>query len=203
MNSLTNRTYLWSFALACAGTAFLPTAYAHGTSLVPDVVALPTALGGDFELQDTDGRHFRLQSMRGKVVLLYFGYTGCPDACPTEMLLFQEVMENLGVQKSLVQPLFVSVDPARDKPAMLSAYVGNFGQDIRALTGTEKQLRKVAKAYGAHFSFVNRISGSTHYTVDHSVSIYVVDPSGQLVSVIPFGTPAADVLHRVKSFLPK
>jgi cytochrome oxidase Cu insertion factor (SCO1/SenC/PrrC family) len=73
-----------------------------------------TALGGDFELLDTDGRAFKLSSQRGKIVLIYFGYTGCPDACSTDLLLFRDVLSRLGSRKESVRPIFISVDPARD-----------------------------------------------------------------------------------------
>ncbi len=160
-------------------------------------------IGGDFELLDTDGRVFKLNSQRGKIVLIYFGYTGCPDACPTDMLLFQEVLSRLGSRKDLVQPIFISVDPTRDTPAVLAAYVRNFSPAIRALTGSEQKLRAVANAYGSYFSYIGRTPGSTTYTVDHSVNIYVVNGEGKLVSVIPFGTPVEEVVRRINGMLDK
>lgn len=162
-----------------------------------------TALGGDFELLDTDGRKFKLSSQRGKIVLIYFGYTSCPDACPTDLLLFRDVLSRLGSRKALVQPIFISVDPARDKPEYLASYTNVFSPAILALTGSERQLRRVAKAYGSYFSYVARSPGSTTYSVDHSVNIYVVDAKGSLVSVIPFGTPVDDVVRRIEGILDK
>lgn len=161
------------------------------------------ALGGEFELVDTDGRAFKLSSLRGKIVLIYFGYTGCPDACPTDLLLFRDLLERLGSRKESAQPIFISVDPARDTLEHLAAYASAFSPTIRALTGSEKQLRQVAKAYGSYFNYVGRTPGSTTYTVDHSVSIYVVNGEGKLVSVIPFGTPLEEVVRRVERMLDK
>ena len=161
------------------------------------------ALGGDFELVDTDGRAFKLSSLRGKIVLIYFGYTGCPDACPTDLLLFRDVLTRLGNRKALVQPIFISVDPARDTPKHLAAYASTFSPAILALTGSERKLRQVAKAYGSYFDYVGRTPGSTTYTVDHSVNIYVVNGGGKLVSVIPFGTPAEEVMRRIVGLLDK
>lgn len=161
------------------------------------------ALGGDFELVDTNGRAFKLSSLRGKIVLIYFGYTGCPDACPTDLLLFRDVLTRLGNRKASVQPIFISVDPARDKPEHLAAYSSAFSPAIRALTGSERKLRQVAKAYGSHFNYVGRTPGSTTYTVDHSVNIYVVNGEGKLVSVIPFGTPVEEVVRRIEGMLDK
>ena len=160
-------------------------------------------LGGDFELVDTDGRVFKLNSLRGKIVLIYFGYTGCPDACPTDLMLFRDVLARLGNRKTSVQPIFISVDPARDTPKHLAAYASAFSPAIRALTGSERKLRQVAKAYGSYFEYVGRTPGSTTYTVDHSVSIYVVNGRGQLVSVIPFGTPLEEIVRRVEGMLDK
>lgn len=162
-----------------------------------------TVLGGDFELLDTDGRAFKLSSQRGKIVLIYFGYTGCPDACPTDLLLFRDVLSRLGGRKESVQPIFISVDPARDTPEHLAAYTNAFSPAIRALTGSERQLSRVAKAYGGYFSYIGRTPGSTTYTVDHSVNIYVVGGKGRLVSVIPFGTPVDDVVRRIEGILDK
>jgi len=160
-----------------------------------------TALGGDFELLDTDGGKFKLSSQRGKIVLIYFGYTSCPDMCPTDLLLFKEILSRLGARKNLVQPIFISVDPDRDKPAYLAEYTKAFSPAIRALTGNERQLRRVAGAYGGYFRYVGRAPGSTTYSVDHSVNIYVVSTEGKLVSVIPFGTPLDNIVRRIEGML--
>lgn len=189
---------------ALLGALTSATALAHGTP-IPGMSQQKkgNVLGGDFELLDTDGRVFKLSSQRGKIVLIYFGYTGCPDACPTDMLLFQEVLSRLGNRKDLVQPIFISVDPARDTPTVLAAYVRNFSPAILALTGSAQQLRAVANTYGSHFSYVGRTPGSTTYTVDHSVNIYVINGEGRLVSVIPFGTPVKEVMRRIEAMLDK
>lgn len=180
-----------------------------GTLLVTVTTATPALsqqksgkpLGGDFQLLDTEGRAFKLNSLRGKIVLIYFGYTGCPDACPTDLLLYRDVLARLGSRQSSVQPIFISVDPTRDTPQHLAEYTKAFSPAIKALTGDEAQLRRIAKAYGAHFDYVGRTLGSTTYTVDHSVNIYVVDGRGRLVSLIPFGTPAAEVVRRLEGML--
>lgn len=161
------------------------------------------ALGGDFELVDTDGQAFKLSSLRGKIVLIYFGYTGCPDACPTDLLLFRDVLARLGSRTESVRPVFISVDPGRDTPKHLAAYASAFSPAIRALTGSEQKLRQVAKAYGAYFNYIGRTPGSKTYTVDHSVNIYVVNGGGKLVSVLPFGTPLEEVVRRIEGMLDK
>lgn len=192
----------WQTILLCCALLPLATA-AHVHAATPAAARPQPALGGDFELTDTEGKAFRLATQRGKIVLIYFGYTGCPDACPTDMLLFRDVLSRLGNRKGSVLPVFISVDPARDTPEHLAAYANAFSPAIRALTGSERQLRRVAKAYGAHFNYVNRTPGSTTYTVDHSVSMYVVNGAGKLVSAIPFGTPADEVVRRIERMLEK
>ena len=185
-------------------TLLLATQTVHAHSQTHEALRQETrALGGNFELIDTDGRAFKLSSLRGKVVLIYFGYTGCPDACPTDLLLFRDLLERLGSRKGSVQPIFISVDPARDKPEHLAAYSSAFSPAIRALTGSERKLRQVAKAYGSYFNYVGRTPGSTTYTVDHSVNIYVVNGEGKLVSVIPFGTPLEEIVRRIEGMLDK
>ena len=193
---------IWLTLLLCCAIQS-PVAAAHASAAAAPAARQQAALGGDFELLDTEGKPFRLAAQRGKIVLIYFGYTGCPDACPTDMLLFRDVLSRLGSRKDAVLPVFISVDPARDTPEHLAAYATAFSPEIRAITGSERQLRRVAKAYGAHFNYVNRAPGSTTYTVDHSVNMYVVNRAGKLVSVIPFGTPLDDVLRRIERILAK
>ncbi len=180
----------------------VPTAHAHSPTHQASRQEA-RGLGGEFELIDTDGRAFKLSSLRGKIVLIYFGYTGCSDACPTDLLLFRDLLERLGNRKHSVQPIFISVDPARDTPKHLATYTSAFSPAIRALTGSERKLRQVAKAYGSYINFVGRTPGSTTYTVDHSLNIYVVDGEGKLVSVIPFGTPLDEVVRRIAGMLDK
>lgn len=171
--------------------------------LIGCLLATPTGamavLGGDFTLQTTKGNVVALSSLRGKVVLLYFGFTYCPEMCPTELFQFQHLMTMLPPDKRrLVQPIFVSVDPKRDTPAVLDTYVSHFGKDILALTGTEQTLHKVADQYGAYFRYVP--NGSS-YTVDHTVNTYLIDRHGKLVKIMPYGTPAREMLMQIVGLL--
>lgn len=159
-----------------------------------------TKLGGDFTLHTSKKEAVSLSSLRGKVVLLYFGFTYCPEMCPTELLQFQHVLAKLPPEKrGRVQPIFVSVDPKRDTPEVLDPYVEHFGGGILALTGSEPELRKVADQYGAQFRYVP--TGSS-YTVDHTVNTFVIDTSGKLVRVVPYGTPTQELLNYVSKLLP-
>lgn len=157
-------------------------------------------LGGDFTLRTTQNKEVSLSSFKGKAVLLYFGFTYCPDMCPTELLQFKQLLAMLPADKrSLVQPIFISVDPKRDTADVLEPYVGFFDKGILALTGSEQELHKVAGQYGAHFRYVP--TGSS-YTVDHTVNIFLIDTQGKLVRIIPYGTPTQDVLKLVTALLP-
>lgn len=162
--------------------------------------ALARSPGGDFELKDPAGRSVRLSEFQGKVVLLSFGFTYCPDVCPTELLKFAQLLSNLGPDSERVQLIFISVDPARDTPDVLTKYVGAFSRKILPLTGTRTELKKVAKQYGVYFRYVStgRNSG---YTVDHSANTYVIDVRGRLEGVYPFGTPPEEIERSVRALL--
>jgi len=156
--------------------------------------------GGDFTLRTPQGKAVSLTSLQGKVVLLYFGFTYCPEMCPTELLQFQHLLTQLPPEKRrLVQPIFISVDPKRDTAEVLTPYVSHFGKEILALTGSEAELRQVADQYGAQFRYVP--TGDS-YTVDHTVNTFLIDTRGKLVRIIPYGTPTTEMLKLVSRLLP-
>ena len=168
------------------------------------LVAPPTwagkTLGGDFTLQTTKGEDVSLMALRGKVVLVYFGFTYCPEMCPAELLQYKHLMSLLPpAEKHQVQPIFITVDPNRDTPDVLDSYIGHFSKEILALTGSEQELRKVTDKYGAQFHYVP--TGSS-YTVDHTVNTYLIDTTGKLVRIFPYGTSAEEMLKDVVKLLP-
>lgn len=167
--------------------------------LIATPASAGASLGGDFTLSTAAGQPVSLASLRGKVVLIYFGFTRCPDLCPAELLRYKQLMTMLPpASRQHVQPVFVSLDPERDR-AVLEEYVRNFGAYILALTGSEAQLREVTARYAVRFRHVPTGSG---YTVDHSVNTYLVDPAGRLVRILPPGTPAEAMLEAVVRYLP-
>ena len=133
-------------------------------------------IGGPFTLTDGDGRTVTDQTYRGKWLLVYFGYTYCPDACPTGLNNIAGALKLLGGDADKIQPLFITVDPARDTAAAMKAYVAAFDPRIAGLTGTPEQIDAVARAYRAYYK---RVGEGDDYVMDHSVAIYVMDPEGK------------------------
>ena len=155
-------------------------------------LALPATSGGDF----------RLARQRGKVVALTFGYTSCPDICPTVLAELAEVRVRLGAAARRVQVAYVTVDPDRDGPARLHAYTEQFDKTFVGLTGTPERLAAVWKAYGV--SVVRRDLPGTRppmYLLHHSASVFLIDPEGRLRVMAPFGTPVDDVVHDIRILL--
>jgi len=156
-------------------------------------------LGGDFTLTDQHGERFQLDQLRGKVVLLFFGYTYCPDICPTELASIAAVFDALEERALQVQGLFVTVDPERDTPEVLNNYVRYFHEDLIGLTGTAAEIERVALQHRVRYSKHELDDGN--YTIDHSAQLYVIDREGTLTSAVPYGLPAEHVLNVVDDLL--
>ena len=156
------------------------------------------ALGGDFSLTRDSGQPFHLTDARGKVVLMLFGYTHCPDVCPDTLTRIKVLMNRLGADADRVQPLFITVDPERDDSAALGRYVHYFDPRVIALTGTRAQIDGVVQQYQAQY----RLLGSgKDYTVDHTAHLFVIDQQGNLVRILPYGLPIDDLHTAVKELL--
>jgi cytochrome oxidase Cu insertion factor (SCO1/SenC/PrrC family) len=146
-------------------------------------------IGAPFTLTDQNGRRASLSDFRGKVVLLYFGYTFCPDVCPTDLAVIAEAIRSLGKSGEQVQPLFVTLDPARDTPELLRHYAAAFHPRLVALAGTEDEVRAVATAYKVFFEKV-KPPGFATYAIDHSAYTFLLDRGGKYVLFFPPGTPS-------------
>jgi protein SCO1/2 len=133
----------------------------------------------DFHLPDTDGKMRSLADFKGKLVALFFGYTQCPDVCPTTMTELAEAKKQLGPRGDKLQVVFVTVDPDRDTPQVLKAYMGNFDPTFIALRPNAEQLAAVAKDFKVYYKKVDGAT-PTSYTMDHSAATYVYDTKGQL-----------------------
>lgn len=146
-------------------------------------------LGGAFSLTDQNGRRVTERSWPGKYLLVYFGYTFCPDVCPVDMRVIgaglRKFEENDAARGGKVQPLFVSVDPQRDTPQVLRAFTANFHPRLVGLTGTPDELARMARAYGASYM---RQEGATpgSYLMDHTRNAVLYDPDGRPLAIIPY-----------------
>ena len=143
-------------------------------------------IGGPFSLIDQNGISRSSSDFRGKIMLVYFGYTYCPDACPTTLAAITKTMDLLGSKASEVQPIFISVDPARDTVAQLKAYAANFTPHLLAMTGPPAELKKVEDEYHVYVAKVPQ-SGGNDYLIDHSSIVYVMGRNGRYLNEFPTG----------------
>lgn len=160
----------------------------------------PTQTAGEIAVLDQHGRIFRMSEQGGKVVMIFFGFTHCPDVCPTTLSDFKAIKQQLGEDAERVRFVMVSVDPKRDTPQRLSEYVGNFDQEFVALSPSDEQLRDIAKKYQIQWELENP-DANGNYNVAHTALTYVVDRSGQLRLAYPFGFSAKDMAEDVKYLL--
>jgi protein SCO1/2 len=141
-------------------------------------------IGGPFNLTDQDGKKVTDAKYRGKYLLVYFGYTYCPDLCPTGLQSIAHALDQLGDDAKKVQPLYVTIDPARDTPAKLKEYIASFHPQIVGLTGTAAQIASVAKEYQVYYARGEQVD-EHDYIMDHSSLIYLMDPQGNFVTTFP------------------
>ena len=154
----------------------------------------------DFALPDQNDQQRSLKDFAGKVVVVFFGYTQCPDVCPATMQELAEVKKMLGADGELLQAVFVTVDPERDTPELLKAYMENFDRSFVALHGTEAQTIAIAKEFKIYFKKVDGQT-PTSYTVDHSAGSYIFDPAGRLRVYSRYGSGPEAVAADVRSLL--
>lgn len=156
-----------------------------------------SAYSGPFTLTATDGTAVTDKDYRGRWLLIYFGYTFCPDICPTTLSAIAGALDELGVRADQVQPVFITIDPRRDTPKILADYVMAIDKRIIALTGTQAQIAATARAYGVIYERQDTDDGS--YFFDHTSYIYVVDRTGKLVETLSgSGDPKNIVRHLSK-----
>ncbi len=164
-------------------------AFAAGAVLLVAVVTmlLPSssegtsaAIGGPFQLVDQNGEKVSEADLVGKPTLIFFGFTHCPDVCPTALFEMSEIFNALGPDADKVQSFFVSVDPERDTPTILKEYLGSFAPQLRGLSGTPEQVEKISKAYRVYARKVPLEGGD--YTMDHTASVYLMDKTGAYVA---------------------
>ncbi len=168
--------------------------------LVQALLSGKAPVGGPFDLVDHTGQRRTDADFRGKLVLIYFGFTRCPDACPTELLAISLALDKLGRATDAVQPLFITVDPERDTPAVLADYVASFHPRLVGLTGEPAAIKTLAHAYKTFFA---RSAGGSagNYSIDHTGFIYVVGPDGRYRDFLPPQLAPEQIADAIKPHL--
>jgi protein SCO1 len=160
---------------------------------------LASAIGGPFRLVDQHGKTVTDADLKGKWSLVYFGYTHCPDACPTALNDIAIALDELGPQRNAVRPVFVTVDPERDTPGVLKSYVTAFDAPILALSGTPEEIAQAAKGYRVYYAKHPEAGGD--YSMDHSSVIYVMDPEGRFTASFTQENSPEEIAERLKKLL--
>lgn len=194
-----NRTWIVC-AVVILLLAALPVSYQLWPARTPVAAAVESGarIGGPFELQDQHGRVVNEQTFSGQWLLVFFGFTRCADVCPTTLVQIAKLLDGLGEQGARLQPLFISLDPERDTPEVLADYTAFFDERILGLTGSPEQIRQVADAYGV---YVRKVPMGDTYMLDHTGSVYLMNPAGELVSLISPQRTAADAAREISAAL--
>jgi len=189
---------LVAFLSATAGVAFWKMTQARQAQPHASLIVLPEPrVIADFDLVDQRGQPFSLQQLRGNWSLIFFGFTHCPDVCPTALYELQQVRKSLQQKQdeSMQMPeiLFVSVDPERDTPQALQDYLSHFDPSFIGITGKHEQLMPLTKQVGIAYRIEEHESGAAQYNVDHSTGILLTNPAGRLHGVFPAPHDAAEI----------
>jgi len=160
---------------------------------------LASAIGGSFRLVDQNGKTVTDADLKGKWSLVYFGYTHCPDACPTALNDIAIALDQLGPKREAVRSVFITVDPERDTPEVLKAYVTSFDAAILALSGSPEEIARAAKAYRVYYAKHPEPGGD--YSMDHSSVIYVMDPEGRFTASFTHQSTPEEIADRLKKLL--
>lgn len=191
---------LFSALLVWMAFFWQPGATSHGRGAGSGGLA-EAPKGGDFTLRSAQGP-LSLRDLRGKVVLLYFGYTLCPDICPTSLAFTAQGLSQMTAkEQEKVRMLFVTVDPERDTLERLKEYTAFFHPNITGLTGTREEIARIAAQYGASYAR-QQVESAAGYVVDHSADTYVIAPDGGLRAALPHATPPGKVVEAIRAVLP-
>jgi protein SCO1 len=180
--------------VVCLGAITLIT----GTSFSGRALA-PVQIGGPFRLTDQNGKTVTEQDMKGRPFLVFFGFTHCPDVCPTTLFEVSEIFRALGPDADRARALFITVDPERDTPATMKDYLSSFDPHMSGLTGDPAQIAAVAKAYRVYFKKVPLDDGS--YTMDHTAIVYLMDKTGRFVSPFNIKRPPDVAVADLRRYL--
>nr|WP_283949904.1 SCO family protein [Limobrevibacterium gyesilva] len=165
------------------------------------VASAPPDIGGPFTLVDGSGKQVTDREFRGKYLLVYFGYTYCPDVCPTTLAEVSAALDKLGSKAAQVQPLFITVDPKRDTPEVMKRYTDAFDSRIIGLTGTPEEIAVVAKEYRVYYAADRPGDGRDDYTVDHSSILYLMGRDGEFMAPIRPDESGAEMAAEISRHL--
>ena len=189
-------SFLFLLAIGVAVFVFAKPASFRGTTF-----AEPYPVASEIDLARSDGSRFRLSELRGDVVLVFFGYTSCPDVCPTTLAELRQALSELNAQDvDRVKVVFVTVDPDRDSPERVQEYVDQFNPAFIGLSGSKTDLEKVWAEYGVYREIADEQSAAG-YIVNHTARVSLVDPQGNLRISFSFDTPVEDIVHDLKLML--
>ena len=199
------RTRLIAFVIAgfligaLAGAAILLLTTPQGGQ---PVQSSGTALiGGPFSLVGTDGKPVTDRDFRGRYMLIFFGFTHCPDICPAELQVTAQALDQLGDKAKKVVPIFITLDPERDTPEAMANYVKSFGPNFVGLTGSPEAIAAAAKAYRVSYAKVENKNSPGDYSVDHSALVYLMDPEGRYVTHFSYGLSADQMAEKLGKLL--
>jgi protein SCO1 len=159
------------------------------------------SIGGPFTLTEGSGKQVTDRDFRGKYLLVYFGYTYCPDVCPTTLNEVAAAMDKLGPKAARLQPLFITVDPGRDTPDVVKSYTAAFSPKLIGLTGTEAQIASVAREYRVYYAINRSDKNSTNYSVDHSSVLYLMGPDGKFIAPIRTDETGAEIAATISKYV--
>jgi protein SCO1/2 len=159
------------------------------------------SIGGPFSLVDQTGATVTDRTYAGRYRLIYFGYTFCPDACPTELQVMAQAMDDLGADSAKVQPIFVTIDPARDTPGQLAAYVPQFDRRLVGLTGSAEQIAAIAREYKVYYAKAETASAPDAYAMNHSSYVYLMDPNGKFLTVFSSDDDAGKMAASIRQYM--
>jgi protein SCO1/2 len=181
-----------------AATVFVFTAPRGGQPIETSGTAL---IGGPFSLVGEGGKTVTDQDFRGRHMLVFFGFTHCPDICPAELQVIGQALDRLGGKGQKVVPVFITLDPERDTPEVVDRYVKSFGQNFVGLSGSPETIAAAAKAYRVAYTKVENKESPKDYTIDHSALAYLMGPDGKYLTHLAYGTDPEKMAEKLGQYL--
>ena len=174
---------------------------AHSNLQKPEKLDIYEGIGGNFSLLSSRNHLASLKDYHGQVVVMFFGFTSCPDTCPITMVILKQVMEQLGKLGEEVQPLFITVDPKRDTPERMKTFLSSFHRNFIGLTGTKDEILEVAEKYGSAFMKNPTIDSESNYLMIHTGYVYLIDQLGQVRAIYPKDTEVKQIVQDIDGLL--